>query len=90
MTRTATSRYPEGVIFEYAPNRTIPIHASDSDGAPFTGLVTASEGVVDWTGNYLDGRPHGEFRVYTGDRFSGIVRFEHGVRVDSDKVRSGS
>lgn len=61
---------PPGLLFTYVEECAVPVFASSADGVPFNGPVSASYGIVDWSGPFKDGKPHGEFRITWGDRVS--------------------
>jgi hypothetical protein len=70
------------ILFVYESSSHIPVLATLSDGTPYSGKASSSEGIADWTGNFVDGKPDGEFSVTLGDRMTGRARFNKGVRLD--------
>ena len=74
--------YPLDVCFEYEQTSYIPIASVDSDGKPYTGKAHGTHGIADWSGAYIEGLCHGEFRIVLGDRSGGSCMFKHGERVD--------
>lgn len=77
------SEKPEhGVRFEYKENFVIPILAMDEAGNPYTGKAEGAIGAADWSGFFVEGRPHGEFQIVWGGIRSVKCRFEHGHRVE--------
>ena len=73
---------PPKLLFEYESSSHIPALATLSDGTPFSGKASGSEGIADWTGNFVEGKPDGEFSVTLGDRMTFRARFGKGVRLD--------
>lgn len=68
------------IIFEIEAGKVLPKFARQR-GQPYTGFATASDLIVDWSGYFLDGLPHGKFFICWGDRMSGHCFFERGVEV---------
>jgi hypothetical protein len=68
------------ISFEVEAGKVLPKFARQR-GQPYTGFATASDLIVDWSGYFLDGLPHGKFFICWGDRVSGHYFFEHGVEV---------
>ena len=52
--------------FRYAENHVIPIFAALSNGTAYTGRACGSIDAADWMGEFINGLPHGEFRVVWG------------------------
>lgn len=71
---------PAGLTFEWMANSVIPSKAYDASGRAFTGNASVSQGIYDWSGPFLNGQPHGTFRIVVGDRSSGVVNFLHGIK----------
>jgi hypothetical protein len=72
----------------YGDDSYIPKMASLSNGQPYTGHASGSREIADWRGPFIDGLPDGEFHITLGDRSSGTVYFEMGVRmIDEGKAR---
>lgn len=70
------------LLFEYKSSSYIPVLATLSDGTPFSGKTSGSEGIADWTGNFVEGKPDGDFSLTLGDRMSVRARFSKGVPLD--------
>jgi hypothetical protein len=69
--------------FRYAENHAVPIFAALPNGAAYTGRAYGSIDAADWMGEFINGLPHGEFRIVWGDRVTGSVWFENGTPVKS-------
>ncbi len=78
--RKLHSLAPAGLTFKWRTNSVIPSKAYDASGRPFTGNATVSQGIYDWSGPFLNGEPHGTFRIVVGDRSSGLAYFSHGIQ----------
>ena len=57
----------------------VPVLATLSNGAPYSGFASGTRGIADWSGNFVNGKPDGEFRVVLGDRRSVSRRYRDGI-----------
>jgi hypothetical protein len=78
-----TAPPPPQIRFEYDGSAYIPVLATLVDGTPYSGKATGSEGIADWAGTFVEGRPDGEFSVTLGDRMTVQASYSKGVRIDS-------
>ena len=74
---------PMDVLFEYEENLVVPISANCANGSPFTGNAKGANGAADWSGPFVDGRPHGAFMIEWGGIRGGHCMFENGRRVET-------
>ena len=70
---------PKHVSFKYKKNSALPVGATDSAGEPYSGPASGSIGVVDWTGYFVNGVPHGRFSWLYGGIHGHEAIFQHGV-----------
>jgi len=73
---------------EHLGREVVPSFARDLSGAPFSGRAygtlfgETSMDCVEWVGTFSDGRPEGQFLVYSHCSSPPVkLQFEHGVRV---------
>jgi len=50
------------ISFEAEAGKVLPKFARQR-GQPYTGFTTASDLIVDWSGYFIDGLPHGKFFI---------------------------
>jgi hypothetical protein len=74
---------------EYDHSSAVPRFATHPSGRPYTGKASGTMDVVDWQGEFVDGRPHGVFRIFWGDRMSSTCSYEHG-KVVSETPLTGN
>jgi hypothetical protein len=70
-----------GILFEYEEKSAVPVWVQDDANNPFTGYASESIGAADWSGQFIDGLPHGEFIVVWADRMTIRIRFDHGRQI---------
>lgn len=57
----------------------VPVLATLSNGAQYSGFASGTRGIADWSGNFVNGKPDGEFTVVLGDRRSVSRRYRDGI-----------
>lgn len=57
----------------------VPVLATLSNGAPYSGFSSGNRGIADWFGNFVNGKPDGEFTVVLGDCMSVSRRYRDGI-----------
>lgn len=76
------SHTPSNVSFQYSQKSyPLPYYAVDKNGVPYSGIATGLHKIVDWSGCFLDGVPHGIFNYCWGDRIAGSWEYQNGFRV---------
>lgn len=73
---------PNEVVFQYEQNFVVPVSATNPDGTPYVGRAEGSNGSADWWGSFVEGRPHGQFQIYSGGMHGGPCTFENGRPVE--------
>ena len=70
-----------GLLFEY-DKFAVPVWVHDDANNPFTGYASESIGAADWSGQFIDGLPHGEFTVVWADRVTVKIKFDRGREIN--------
>ncbi len=78
--QNARTECTDELTYEFAEGESIPAFVRQS-GLPYTGTVSVSQGIADWTGTYVDGRRHGVFRILLGDRMNVVMEYRNGTRI---------
>ena len=80
--------HEKSLVLQFSDRHAVPSFARSQAGLAFTGPAYGTfsgEGLLDcveWEGAFSNGRPHGDFKLYSGcDVLQSTVSFSHGVKL---------
>ena len=78
---SGSNHHPADVDFEYEEHSVIPVSATYKNGSPYSGTAWGSISHADWSGTYVNGAPHGQFKIIWGDKVTKYCAFNNGVKI---------
>ena len=77
------SHTPLNIRFEYSQkSHPLPYLACDEKGMLYSGSAKGQNKIVDWSGCFLNGIPHGLFNYCWGDHVAGTWVYKNGIMLE--------